>query len=288
MHEERQALELRLRNRLNRFLSCSEFGLSSLPSAVRDVRVAIDGVLARLRMAGLHGYLWGGLVRDFAVRRVLPMPRDIDIVVDGVRNEELAELFRDLPVRRNRFGGVHIEAGCKVDIFALSEAWVFQQGFCTVGIEHLPRTTFFNVEAIIVEIEASRGRARNIFSSGFFEAVSSETIDMNCPLNPYPALCILRAIVMARELDFCIGGKLARYLVNEHCRISEADYNRFQLSHYGVLKYSKQGIDLIIDAIQQQIDMEFGPVILPGSTRAQTSLWPNTYVPDTNRQAEAL
>ncbi len=266
-------IERRLRQRLGRFLHISDSVVPSLPAAITPISVATNEVLRLLRDAGLHAYIWGGVVRDLIAARRIRLPRDVDIVVDGARNDDVWRILQHLPSRRNRFGGVHVEGAVEFDVFAVPDAWTFRSGFFPAGIEYLPRTTFLDVEAVVVDTEVSRGRARRVFSHGFFESMADRRIEINYQNNPYPALCIVRSFEIARHLDFAIGHRLAAYLVTESARFSGVQLEEAQRSHYGAIKYTERDIRQLVASIKAQVESDSERISLPGSSMSQGSLW---------------
>lgn len=267
------AIEDRLRRKMGRVLSASESVAESLPLAMAPVTAALRDVLRRLTVAGFRPYLWGGLVRDLLTTRMIRLPRDIDIVVDGARNDQIWELFRDLPGRRNQFGGIHIENGIAFDMFAVADAWAFRRGLFPADIEHIPCTPFLNVEAIVVDAEAKPGHKRQIISQGFFEGLSSEVVDINCESNPYPALCVVRSLVIADTLNFFVGEQLARYLIETGARLSPDELEQTQVTHYGTIRYRRRDVKRILSSIYGQLESGVERIVLPGSRKSQDELW---------------
>lgn len=78
----------------------------------------------------------------------------------------------------------------------------------------MPKTTFLNVEAAAVELATVHGKSRRIYTHGFFEALADRTLEINFEENPFPALCVVRALITAARLQFLIGPKLSKYLVH--------------------------------------------------------------------------
>ena len=96
-------------------------------------------------------------------------PRLEVLVIDCKSNDELARLLSDLPTKVNRFGGVRVLTTIPIDIWALRETWAFKSGFCPVSAENLPRTTFFNVEAVVASLDLGSHHRRDVYSAGFFQ-----------------------------------------------------------------------------------------------------------------------
>ena len=82
-----------------------------------------------------------------------------------------------------------------------------RDGLGDAGFSALPSTTPFNLEAIAVDAWPYAARSREVFSGDdqFFEGVLSRTLELNRADNPFSALTVVRALVLAAELGFRIG-----------------------------------------------------------------------------------
>jgi hypothetical protein len=265
-------LEHTLRQKLTRFLS--ERATLKLPEQVRGPRLEALGLLRRVEAAGFSSFLFGGLLRDLMTASPLAQPRDIDIVIDCLRREEIEDLARDFAIRANRFGGIRVMSRIPIDLWCLRDTWAFTQGLWPRAPENLPKTTFLNVEAVVASITPRDGKVgRRIYSAGFFEAIDSQTLRLNCPDNPYPALCIVRTIVMARRLDFWLEPGLGEYLVREVSGVSEEDLEQAQRSHYGAIRYGSREVRRLISDVAEQLESGYDRIILPGSRKSQKNMW---------------
>jgi hypothetical protein len=246
LSESGQELQRELRSRVGKFLTGSE--------SVR--RGALDSIIDRIRERDWKAVLFGGTVRDLMVYGVSKPPRDVDIVVAGPAAEELAEVFGELVSARTRFGGLHLQSnGWMFDIWPLTDTWAFKNlGYPPSLREfaNLPRTTFLNVEAVAVELTTLRGKGRKVHSHGFFEALLSRTLEINCEDNPFPALCVVRALITAARLDFSIGPRLSQYLVHYGEVFSPEELVQVQISHYGWCRRTAGDFETWLNAIREQ------------------------------------
>jgi hypothetical protein len=188
-----------------------------------------------------HAVFFGGTLRSLLLSRVkrgrLGRPRDVDIVVDGISVDALREKFREIISRETRFGGLQLERmEWQFDVWPLQRTWAFVQDNSTQpAFADLPSTTFFNLEAIAVDIWPIHGCARTVYSHNdqFFDGIITRTIEINREENPFPSLCVVRALIMASAMDFSIGPRLAFYLANHGSRIANDELHETQLKHYG-------------------------------------------------------
>ena len=108
-HAQRQ--EEQLRKRLNKFLA-------NRSQSRRPLRALLD----QIRRAGWRAFIFGGTLRDLMINGAATVPRDVDIVVDGLSIEDLSHALAPHVKRRTRFGGLHLEIqGWLFDIWPTKE-----------------------------------------------------------------------------------------------------------------------------------------------------------------------
>lgn len=195
-----------------------------------------------LKRAGLRAVYFGGTLRSLLLGRLsgqrnLGRPRDLDIVVAGNSIEELRERLEPHVVRQTRFGGLKIERSkWQFDVWPLQQTWAFREDeSLSASFTNLPNTTFFNIEAIAVDVWAKPSAPRRIYSGDdrFFHGLLNQTIEMNRESNPYPALCVVRSLVMAKTTGFAIGPRLGSYLAAAGDCITDRELDEIQIHHYG-------------------------------------------------------
>jgi hypothetical protein len=201
----------------------------------------------------------------------------LDIVVSGVTLDELRRALEPLIVRETRFGGLHLRRmDWSFDVWPLDQTWAFTtDSTLRPSLETLPHTTFLNLEAIAVEASPRAGHARQIFSADdcFFDGIRTRTIELNREENPYPSLCVVRAINLAAVTGFAIGPRLARFLASHGPAISSDELHEIQQSHFGRVFHAASTIGRWLDAIHRHLEGSGnGPIMLP--TPRQLALWP--------------
>lgn len=202
---------------------------------------AIVCTLQDIRRANVRAVLFGGTLRSLLLSRLedqrLGRPRDIDIVVAGTCMDALRERFRPVIKRETRFGGLRLERmNWQFDVWPLHGTRAFvEDNTQEPSFSALPWTTFFNLEAIAVDAWVDPGCSRTIYSGDdrFFEGVISRTLEINRQENPFPSLCVVRALVMASSTGFAIGPRLAQYLIVNGPALSDTELEETQLKHYG-------------------------------------------------------
>jgi hypothetical protein len=201
----------------------------------KNRKAARAQAIRRIIERGWRSCLFGGVVRDVVVKSPWVETRDIDIVVADVSVNELNDAFSDVVVRQTRFGGLTLNIqGWIFDIWPLHTTWgsqFFPLFANTFAI--LPKTTFFSIEAIAVELQAVSGVPRVIYQERFVQSVNERKIMLNLPENPYPELCIVRAFALAKKLDFGLDTTLVRHLAGWAKRLSIRKIEKAMASHYG-------------------------------------------------------
>ena len=118
----------------------------------------------------------------------------------------------------------------------------------------LPTTTAFNLEAVAVEAWAFEGGRRTLFSDNdqFFDGILSRTIELNRVDNPFPELMVVRGIVLASELCFKVGPRLAGYIGEVGTSMNEDEVERIQASHYGHARMNSRTVYNLIAMIARR------------------------------------
>lgn len=250
--------------RLSRFLASRVFARRSVVAFLRDLRERRWPV-----------FIFGGALRDLMVGGPSVVPRDIDLVVQGISADTLSSVFGTRVRRRTRFGGLHLSVdGWLFDVWPLADTWAFREGLVrSEGFSALPLTTFLNVEAVAAELGA-RGRSRLIHSRGFFEGIERRTLDINLEDNLFPALCVVRSLITAARLNFRLSPRLAGY-ISFHAKHQSTDaLLAAQRSHYGAIKADGEELDQWIRNVDDQLrTSRRTPVTLPIRRGRQLELW---------------
>ena len=262
-----QQQEVELRRRVNWFLH--DYG---------KYRGPMMEVLADFRTTDCNAFIFGGLLRDLMVSRLKSKPRDIDIVIGQTSAESMATSFSRHLKRRTRFGGLHLSnEGWLFDVWPLEDTWAFRNGLgLAADFAELPKTTFLNVEAVVIELSARPGKMRCVYSAGFFEGIANKIIDINLEENPFPALCVVRSLITAARLQFCLSPRLAQYIEGAMQKISQEELLEVQRYHYGNIKCSGEQLHLWQKAIREQRRISKSSLVhLPGTEVRQLTLWDN-------------
>ena len=225
-----------LRRRLSRFLR--DYKTRWMQPLLTELRVLADGPIE----------LWclGGLPRDLVAHSKPKRPRDIDLVAGSDQLEPLLEQVQATVRRRTRFGGLQLSLrNWTVDVWPLSQTWAFREQLIPeCSFEDLPRTTFLNIEAIAIELGSrTRGKSRRVADAGFFDALATRTIDINFEPNPFPALCVVRTLVFASQLNFAVSARLVQYLARQMKNTTVDQLIDVQLEHYGHVKLAPNKLE---------------------------------------------
>ena len=235
---------------------------------------ALNAVSRAIKGRGWSAVVFGGVLRDLALGQRAGTPRDVDVVVQGVSVEELAEVFRGRLLRKTRFGGLSLAVnGYAVDIWPLESTWAFRQNSNReASFAELPRTTWLTLEAVAMDLLPSQRRQRRVYSSGFFESVRKGVLEVNLAENPFPALCVVRSLVISQKLNFAIGPSLARYICSTAGDVATAEMIEAQRSHYGRVVLGSAALEKLIGALTERED-PLSPLRLPRIGPVQLDLW---------------
>jgi hypothetical protein len=209
---------MELENKINAFLKRQQAGTKKC--------------LAELSSNFEQVFLFGGAIRDIALSGEKACPRDLDLVIVGAPSDALEKMLREYIVRRTSFGGLKLRTDDTwIDLWRLEDTWAFQQKLVQPSPENLPQTTFLTSQAVAVEICGDTiGR---VFEKGFRRSLNLGVLEPNLAENPFPALSIVRAIVIARKLHFAFSNSLRQHLLNLLETTTRDELVDAQRSHYG-------------------------------------------------------
>ena len=203
----------------------------------------LNQALQEIAERGRGAYLFGGMLRDLMIQGVSKDPRDLDIVVAEL-TPELESYLKPHLKKRTRFGGLEVSVGhWDLDIWELASTWAFREQLTSSrNFEDLPKTTFLDLQAIVLELSHDSGRPGRIVESGFFEAIRQRTLDVNFEANPFPDHCVLSALTTAYRLDFALAPRLTRYVLHHGEKMDLRELCDHQVHKHGRASY---GCDLL-------------------------------------------
>jgi hypothetical protein len=221
-------------------------------------------------------FLFGGVCRDLLVAPPGSRPRDIDLVIEHASIDDIFGSLQPYVKRRTRYGGLHLEvSGLVCDVWPVSDTWAFRQFPDRFrSVVDLPRTTFFNVEGVVAEIETSDLTCGSIYEYSFYAGIRSMVLDVNFPENPFPALCIIRALHTAAKTGFMIGNRLGAFLERSLQSIKLSEVVDAQESHYGYSCLGEEEIESWWQHVVRRYRVNNTDQIrLPISEKRRRELW---------------
>lgn len=253
-----------VRQRISRFLR----------EQVRSRRPAVE-VIRTIEGQPWAAYFFGGFARDLALGSKSARPRDIDIIAPLASAAEIESVLAQWIVRRNRFGGYKLHAGTwEFDIWPAFDTWAlreFRHRF--QGIPDIPKSTFLNVEAILVSVTRNDSGEREVIDGGFLDAWKSREIELNFDENPEPALCVVRSLYLAQKLSFRIGRRLMEYLAKRRTDTRLASVMAAQLRHYGMPRIPSKVLEEQWSQVALAYHQGNAWFQLPPSRVEQLALW---------------
>ena len=197
-------------------------------------------VFRKITSSGITAYFFGGVLRDLMLHGPKKDPRDLDIVVSEL-TPELDSYLKPRLRKRTRFGGLEVSVGqWDLDIWDLASTWAFRERIVAPeSFEDLPKTTFLDVQAIVVEVNPNPRRSRRLAENGFFRAVLHRTVDINLEDNPFPGRCVLSALTTAFTLDFALAPRLIRYVLHHGKALDLEQICSYQSSKTGEVPFGR-------------------------------------------------
>lgn len=190
-------------------------------------------------------YLFGGTLREIILRPRRKTFRDLDIVVDDEGFDRFKEKFSASIKGVNSFGGYRLEVGgFKVDAWPLTSTWAFRVGYVNhPSVENLQKTTFLNLDSIVMEITPGRIGRKRLHASKFIEAIQSNMMDLVLIDNPMPHLAAIRAIKIYLTYNVDLSRKLAEFVFKYLKSTSTKDCINLQIEHYGRVLVDQKSLE---------------------------------------------
>jgi hypothetical protein len=204
---------------------------------------------------GWRPILFGGFVRDIAILGRRYYPRDVDVVLINASTEDIMREFHPQSYHLNRFGGLRLDFHrWAFDVWPLEKTWAFTVDTSLAPIvENLPKTTFLDVEAVAVTLR-EQGKIERIYAHGFFEAVDRGCIGIGYRENPFPALCAIRAMIIACKLRYKVSSGVARYFVQAVREHGASELVNAQDIHYKRVLFRKPDISILRTHFTKALD----------------------------------
>jgi hypothetical protein len=271
----------RLKRRLKAFLKGTRNRSYGRTEAFRENAIE---VLQRATSRRWRTYIVGGAIRDLMLRPSGSWPRDVDVMVQGCSQREVADAFSDIVVHHNSFGGLRLRKTVEIgktsaakhdllfDLWRLEDTWAIKTGNLPPTIQSFVKTPFLNIDSVAVDVEGKRGTIK-IYESGFFEAIATKTLEINNEHNPFPAVCIVRSLLLAAKLNFWIGPRLALFVKSNSKMIPTSEIVKAQVLHYGRINCFEERVDEWLGIVRQQLEEGNMKVRLTNGPEMQLRLW---------------
>jgi predicted nucleotidyltransferase len=186
-----------LRDRVNRFFSAQnqassdfqlELGLVEPNEIYEEISTPLSGATEFLNFLAdalptCELYIFGGVLRDFALFGRRGFSSDIDLVVEGDWQDCVSYLGAN-GAKLNKFGGYRIQvAGQPIDIWNARETWAIRHGYVEYkNISSLLNTTILNWDAILMD-----WRTKAFICNGnYLKNLQERTMDVVLEANPNP------------------------------------------------------------------------------------------------------
>ncbi|MFP6844040.1 MAG: hypothetical protein VB958_02370 [Thalassolituus sp.] len=208
-----------LSSRLNYFFNSKCFG-----------RKALNEMISKLGESG-EVYVFGGVLRDIALKGVGRFDSDIDLVIDSSETP-LIDIIQKYCPERNKFGGYRfIHDRWRVDIWNVKDTWAFRNGLVEYkGVESLLSTTISNWDRILYRWSDRR----LIVPDEYFRDLADGFLDVILTSNPNKIGLYAKLLKCYFEKNARILSPLASVLLLS--AVEELTYEQiksYELSAYG-------------------------------------------------------
>jgi hypothetical protein len=195
--------------------------------------------------------LFGGALRDAMLGDTFAS-RDFEVVVESEEFGIFEQDFLPLVERRTRFGGLALRIdGVKIDVWPLHGTWAFRtKCVLPASFENLPATSLLSIEAVTLNLDALASGVPVVHEKNFFTSVVTRIVDINLSANPFPALSVVRTIVVAKKFGLRVTRELASFLISRRGLFEPSELESVQKAHYGEVLFPA----LMIEALLARLD----------------------------------
>ena len=198
----------------------------------------VGSLVYKLKELGGHAVVFGGWARDCLISDMFGYkfnPRDLDIVFDGISNDQLTSILPKTAIL-NIFGGAAFKsANFHIDIWALSNTFLIKKFDLEPRFEILPTTTVFSINSVAFA-PAQLWKEPFLIDAGFANAVDHELIAFRSSTIPFPKIQVARAATYAAKFGYKLDRQLIEF-INEIC-VNKA----FTEVRNGILEFSQPNI----------------------------------------------
>ena len=231
--------------------------------------------LNMLRRKKWTAFSFGGIPRGVMDAGAKYNPRDLDLVFDDRDFLEFERAFTLCIKKRNSYGGLKLMFnGLSIDAWPLSSTWAFRERLIKeITFEALPKTTFLNIDGIVVEANPHNGKKRRIYTSGFYESWIHQVLDINLVENPHPEICFARTLQISRRFGLKVSQRLAMYLWDVFENTPILKLQEAQQRHYGKIQISGNELLEVYKNLQHGLNSStFFPIRIFPTKRNQMEL----------------
>lgn len=156
--------------------------------------------------------IFGGMLRDLCIGGNRFFDSDVDLVFEQHDKGNLESLLKEYNYKLNAFGGyrIHLKKW-HVDIWNIENTWAFKNNLVKQeGFKSLTKTTFFNWDAIVYEVDSGEIHS----SENYLFNLHERYLDINLIENPNALSSVVRALRMMIKLNAKLSPALRNYVLN--------------------------------------------------------------------------
>lgn len=207
-----------LKKRIGRFLDSKKFE-----------RGEVFELIELIHKAGRVA-IFGGMLRDLCIGGNLFFDSDVDLVFEPHEKTNLELLLKNYKYELNSFGGYRIYLKkWQVDIWNIENTWAFKKNIVeNEGFKSLVKTTFFNWDAIVYEIDSGSIHT----AEGYLKNLQERYLDINMIDNPNILSTLVRALRMMIKLNARLSPRLRDFLCENFVKYSAEDIGVYEQQKY--------------------------------------------------------
>lgn len=156
--------------------------------------------------------IFGGMLRDLCIDGNRFFDSDVDLVFEQHDKGNLESLLKDYNLKLNAFGGYRLQLKkWHVDIWNIENTWAFKNNLVECdGFKSLTKTTFFNWDAIVYEVD--NGKIHS--AENYLENLHERVLDINLVDNPNHLGSVVRTLRMMIKYDAKLSPALCDYVLD--------------------------------------------------------------------------
>lgn len=210
-------------------------------------RSALCDFLNELSMVA-RVYIFGGVVRDIALRGVRGFNSDIDVVIEA-ESRQFKAFINPFNPEENKFGGYRLRIDqWSVDVWEAEKTWAFTTGLKTYEtIDSLLETTITNWDGVMYDWSNKKVIARE----NYVDQMVSGYLHITLPENPNEIGMLVRILRFCADPNLCtLSGGSIRVLRDCLTKYTFEDVSTYERNSFSNKMITKGLYSGLLDALK--------------------------------------